>query len=50
MDLSELLELSRPPDSDLVDLIEWAFLDGQIDGQQADLAYFWLIGIPESPA
>ena len=28
-----------PPDDDLVDLIEWAFLDGQIDGRTADLAY-----------
>ena len=31
-----------PPDDDLVDLIEWAFLDGQIDGLKADLAYLWL--------
>ena len=38
MDLSELLEQSRPPDSELVDLIEWAFLEGQIDGEKADLA------------
>jgi hypothetical protein len=41
-DLSELLEQSRPPDSELVDLIEQAFLDGLIDGQKADLAYLWL--------
>ncbi len=39
MDLSELLEQTRPPDPELVDLIEWAFLEGQIDGQKADLAY-----------
>jgi hypothetical protein len=32
-----------PPDPELVDLIEWAFLDGQIDGQTADLAYAWLM-------
>ena len=38
MDLSELLEPSRPPDSALVDLIERAFLERQIDGQKADLA------------
>ena len=31
-----------PPDEELVDLIEWAFLDGQIDGLKADLAYLWL--------
>jgi len=42
MDLSELLEQSRPPDSELVDLIEQAFLEGQIDGKTADLAYSWL--------
>ena len=37
-DLSELLKHSRPPDPDLVDLIERAFLERQIDGQRADLA------------
>ena len=42
-DLSELLEQTRPPDPELVDLIEWAFLDGQIDGLGADLAYLWLL-------
>ena len=41
-DLPSLLEASRPPDEELVDLIEWAFLDGQIDGLKADLAYLWL--------
>jgi hypothetical protein len=43
MNLSELLEQTRPPDSELVDLIEWAFLDGQIDGLKADLAYLLLL-------
>ena len=33
-----LLE-SRPSDPELVDLIERAFLDGQVDSQVADLAY-----------
>ena len=42
MDQSELLELTRPPDPELVDLIEQAFLEGQIDGKKADLAYLWL--------
>jgi len=37
-----LLEASRPPDEELVDLIEQAFLEGQIDGLKADLAYMWL--------
>ncbi len=37
-DLAEILERTRPPDPDLVDLIEQAFLEGQIDGLQADLA------------
>jgi hypothetical protein len=41
-DLSEILELARPPDPDLVDLIEQAFLARQIDGQKADLAFYWL--------
>ena len=31
-----------PPDSELVDLVERAFLDGQIDGHKADLAYLWI--------
>ena len=39
LDLSKLLEQSRPPDDGLVDLIEQAFLEGQIDGKRADLAY-----------
>ncbi len=38
-DLSELLEHTWPPDPDLADLIEQAFLEGQIDGQKADLTY-----------
>ncbi len=41
-DLSEILELARPPDPDLVDLIEQALGAGQIDGQRADIAYLWL--------
>ena len=41
-DLSKILELARPPDPDLVDLIEQALLLGQIDGQRADFAYLWL--------
>jgi hypothetical protein len=40
--LIDLIELSRPPDDELVDLIESAFLEGQIDGLKADLAY-WLL-------
>jgi hypothetical protein len=30
------------PDQDLVDLIEQAFLDGQIDGQQVDQVHLWM--------
>ena len=41
-DLPEILELARPPDRDQVDLIEQAFLEGQIDRLKADLAYLWL--------
>lgn len=45
-DLPSLLEASMPPDTDLVDLIEQAFLEGQIDGLKADLAYLLLLGWP----
>ena len=41
-DLEALLLDSRPPDEEMVDLIEWAFLEGQIDGLTADLAHLWL--------
>ena len=41
-ELPHLLEASRPPDPELVDLIEQAFLEGQIDSQKADLAYTYL--------
>ena len=41
-DLAEILEQTRPPDPELVDLIEQAFLEGQIDSQKADLAYTYL--------
>ena len=40
----EVLELTRPPDPELVGLIERAFLEGQIDGPEADLAFFSLLG------
>ncbi len=43
-DLSEILEQTRPPHPELVDLIEQAFFEGQIDSQKAELAYLWLIG------
>jgi hypothetical protein len=41
--MEELLRMSAPPDEDMVDLIERAFLEGQIDGQKVDLAYSWLL-------
>ncbi len=41
-DLSQILEQTRPPDAELVDLMEQAYLEAQIDGLQADLAYFFL--------
>ena len=41
-DLPKLLEASIPPDPELVDLIEQAFLDGFIDGETQTLAYQWL--------
>ena len=33
-----------PPNPELVDLIEQTFLEGQIDGLKADLAYLWMLG------
>ena len=36
------LELLCPPDKEMVELVEWAFLEGQIDSEKAELAYFWL--------
>ena len=41
-DLSEILEQTRPPDPELVDLIEQAFIQGQINSQKAELAYLWI--------
>lgn len=48
-DLLEILEATRPPDPELVDLIEWAFIEGQIDSQKAELAYLWLQGFSIFP-
>jgi hypothetical protein len=42
--MEELLRAAMPPDEDLADLIEQAFLEGQIDGKKADLAYLSLTG------
>ena len=41
-ELADLLEASMPPDPELVDLIEAAFLKGMIDGETQELAYTWL--------
>jgi hypothetical protein len=38
------------PDPELVDLIEWAFLDGQIDGFALDLAHIFLINQARQPS
>ncbi len=43
-ELPYLLEASRPPDPELVDLIEQAFIAGDIDGETQELAYLWLEG------
>ena len=40
--MEELLRAAMPPDEEMVDLIEQAFLEGQIDGITADLASQWL--------
>ena len=40
--MEDLFQSVALPDGELVDLIEQAFLEGQIDGVKAELAY-WLI-------
>jgi hypothetical protein len=37
----DYLEEFMPPDQELLDLIEWAFLDAQIDGETLSLAFAW---------
>jgi hypothetical protein len=37
-----LTELYIVVDEELADLIEWAFLDSQIDGETQALAFAWL--------
>ena len=49
-DLSELLEQTRPPDPELVDLIDQAFLEGQIDSRKAELAYLCLLPVLRTKA
>ena len=41
--LAEVLEQTRPLDHNLINLIENAFLEGQIDSRTADLAYSYLL-------
>ncbi len=43
-DLSEILEQTRPPDPELVDLIDQAFIQGKIGSTSANLTYLWLLG------
>lgn len=43
-ELPYLLEVTRPPDPELVDLIEQALLERQIDSEKAEMAYIWLMG------
>jgi hypothetical protein len=43
-ELPDLLEASRPPDADMVYLIEQAFINGQIDGETVELVYLLLMG------
>ncbi len=44
-DPAEILEQTGPPDAELVDLTEQAYLEGQIDGLRADLAYLSLLPV-----
>jgi hypothetical protein len=41
--MQKLLEASRPVDEDMLDLIAEAFLEGQVTGLSADLAYYHLV-------
>jgi len=41
-ELPKILQETRPPDPDMVDLIEHAFIEGQIDGATMTLACCWL--------
>jgi hypothetical protein len=43
-DIEALLEQVAPPDPELVDLLEKAFLEEQLDGQAMELAYLWVLG------
>jgi len=40
--MEDLLLRTRPPNPELVDPIETAFLEGQTNGLKPDLAYSWL--------
>ena len=40
--MEELLSVAMPPDEEMADLIEWAFLEDQIDGETQALAFAWL--------
>ena len=40
--VEEIIRISMPPNEELVDLIETAFLDGVIDGETQALAFAWL--------
>ena len=42
--IEALLEQAAPPDPELVNLLEKAFLEEQLDGQAMELAYLWVLG------
>jgi len=42
--INALLEQAAPPGPELVDLLEKAFLEEQLDGQAMELAYLWVLG------
>jgi hypothetical protein len=47
--MEELLRAAMPHDEEMGDLIEQAFLDGQIDGETQALAFAWLERNHETP-
>lgn len=42
VEIATLLSDSRPSDEELADLIETAFLEGQIDGDAQAFSFAWL--------
>ena len=44
--MPNFLESVPDLDSDYLDMLDQAFLDGQINGEYLNLAWLWLVSIP----